>query len=233
MIRICHAVCDENGNAYGGKAGDQTGKEIRVQKWYDRPWDAVIVPKDPVMADAAAEFCERIAESPLYGYNQKARTAGYKAIIKSGYDVEHSDGGDFDCSSLVSACYIFAGSKVGICYTGSLERVFRQSGEFDIYHDSEHLHNPDLGTRGTLYLSTGHHVCMQLDDGSAEQTAFVKVKGSVRVRETPVSGKTIGIARNELLRLIRVDASGWYEVEFNGNTGFITNNLKYTEFILK
>ena len=33
-VKVGSARIDENGRAHGGKAGDQTGKELSVQSWY-------------------------------------------------------------------------------------------------------------------------------------------------------------------------------------------------------
>ena len=33
-VYIGNAVGDEHGNARGGEAGDQTGKEVKIQPWY-------------------------------------------------------------------------------------------------------------------------------------------------------------------------------------------------------
>ena len=33
-VKVGSARIDENGRAHGGKAGDQTGKELPVQSWY-------------------------------------------------------------------------------------------------------------------------------------------------------------------------------------------------------
>ena len=33
-VKVGSARIDENGRAHGGKAGDQTGKELSVQNWY-------------------------------------------------------------------------------------------------------------------------------------------------------------------------------------------------------
>ena len=34
-VYVASARIDENGKAYGGKAGDQNGKEVSSQVWYD------------------------------------------------------------------------------------------------------------------------------------------------------------------------------------------------------
>ena len=33
-VRVGSARIDERGKAYGGRAGDQTGRELSTQKWY-------------------------------------------------------------------------------------------------------------------------------------------------------------------------------------------------------
>lgn len=43
---LVHASINENGKTTGGKAGDQTGKEICVRKYYNKPWDCVLRYKD-------------------------------------------------------------------------------------------------------------------------------------------------------------------------------------------
>lgn len=40
--KICQASIDENGNAYGGMAGDQTGWETAEMHIYDYPWNAIL-----------------------------------------------------------------------------------------------------------------------------------------------------------------------------------------------
>ena len=41
-VKVGSARIDENGKAHGGKAGDQTGKEVSTQNWYG--YDASIAP---------------------------------------------------------------------------------------------------------------------------------------------------------------------------------------------
>lgn len=44
---------NENGGCYGGKVGDQTGRESRVRAYYDYPWDGILHYNGA--ADATAE----------------------------------------------------------------------------------------------------------------------------------------------------------------------------------
>ena len=41
-VKIGHASIDENGNGRGGKAGDQTGREVCTRDWYNKPWNKVM-----------------------------------------------------------------------------------------------------------------------------------------------------------------------------------------------
>ncbi len=40
--QIVHASINENGTATGGQAGDQTGKEICIRSYYNKPWDCIL-----------------------------------------------------------------------------------------------------------------------------------------------------------------------------------------------
>lgn len=40
--KIVHASINENGEAKGGKSGDQTGKEVCRRHYYNHPWDHVL-----------------------------------------------------------------------------------------------------------------------------------------------------------------------------------------------
>jgi LysM repeat protein len=112
---IVHASLNEKGGIYGGKTGDQTGKEICVRSYYDRPWDLVLRYPDPVLADEYTKKAEEIAADPSHGYDQLKRW-----------------GPDFDCSSLV--CYVV--ESVGIpvrsagksTYTGNMKAGFTKCG---------------------------------------------------------------------------------------------------------
>lgn len=39
---LCEFCINENGEVYGGKPGDQTGRESRIASYYDFPWDCIL-----------------------------------------------------------------------------------------------------------------------------------------------------------------------------------------------
>ena len=115
--QIVHASLNEKGGIYGGKTGDQTGREICVRSYYDRPWDYVLRYPDSVLADEYTRKAEEIAADDRHGYDQINRW-----------------GVDFDCSSLV--CYVVESVGIpvrqnGASFTGNMKAAFVKCG-FDI-----------------------------------------------------------------------------------------------------
>lgn len=236
MPRIAEAYSDERGNAKGGKLGDQTGKEIRIREWYNRDggFSVYLECTDPMLAQAAAFNMQIIAETEQFGYNQSDRWSGYDEIISAG-SIDEAEAGDFDCSSLCIAAYILAGLDLKPeGYTGNLERIFLETGKFVSYKDSAHLDSPKLAKVGSMYLEPKKHVFMMLEDGEGAGETVPEVpdgkrvyaKGSVRVRKSPIDGKSlITLHKGESLPFI----STWHAVELNGETAYISGNTKYTE----
>lgn len=164
-IRIGHASIDERGKISGGKIGDQTGKEICTRTWYSKPWNVYLECTDTAMAEEAAKYMELICANNNYGYDQSQRTTGYTSIIKNGYNVLNGKG-EFDCSSLVSACYIFAGLNIPICTTRTLKNALIRTGKFVFHTSKNYLNSDTYAKRGAIYLKEGSHVVMALTNGS-------------------------------------------------------------------
>lgn len=70
-VKIGNASIDENGNAYGGAAGDQTGKEVLTKNWYlhKKGW-RIIRHKNIDIADRIATAMERACANNNIGYDQ-------------------------------------------------------------------------------------------------------------------------------------------------------------------
>lgn len=188
-VKIGNAVSDERGKASGGKQGDQTGKEIRIQDWYvsGTGWSDLLVCQDEIMALKAAEIMEQICNNKNYGYNQDKRWDGYYSILKKGIAAGK---GDFDCSSLCLACYILAGLKIKPeGYTGNMKKILLDTGKFKVFTANKYLKTSAYAKRGALYLREGHHVAMALDNGS-EYNKPVEVKATYYPKYT---GKTVSI----------------------------------------
>lgn len=68
-VMIGGASGDENHKAKGGEAGNQTGKELKIQKWYNGKWNVVLRPKDATLAENLAIQCEGACGNMNIGYD--------------------------------------------------------------------------------------------------------------------------------------------------------------------
>jgi len=244
-IQIGHAVMDENGKTVGLTPGDQTGKEIALATWYaknksGRVWQYYLECTDSAMAERAARYMEQICADSAFGYSQgtSQRWDGYRSIMANGGVVSGARG-DFDCSSLVISCYMFAGLNLQPDgYTGNLRAKLLATGKFKCYSDSAHLGADKLATRGGVYLRSGH-VLMALEDGGGAGTtpeaSDLKVVGRIvvdeikkwcNVRSGPGMDYTIlGKAKKNDEFAVYGVVEGWYRIDFNGAVGYIFGDL--------
>lgn len=163
-VKIGAARIDERGKLLGGTVGDQTGKEITVQSWYSHPWNCYLECTDLAMADRAASYMEQICNDNDFGYDQSKRLTGLQAIQANGNKVLGAKG-SFDCSALVSACYILAGLNISpACNTMTLRNALLNTGKFIAHVNSQYLVSDTYAKRGGIYLKEGGHVVMALEN---------------------------------------------------------------------
>lgn len=170
-VLIGSARIDENGHATGGRAGDQTGREVITQAWYlhSKGW-RVLRPKRDKVAEASAYAMERACANPNIGYDQDERFTAYDWC-------KYENGGNYDpgaitakvetdCSALVRLCLAYAGIHVGDFYTGNEVDVIMASGEF-IEVTNVAGRNPEYLKRGDILVTkTKGHTVMVLSNGS-------------------------------------------------------------------
>lgn len=253
--KIAHAVGDENGKARGGKAGDQTGKEVLVTNWYKRSggWDVCLECTDEQLASDAADIAVRIANDDSFGYDQDQRMTAYKAIMAAGGDIESASDSELDCSVLVFIAYKLAGLDIEIGYTGNLESRFMATGKFIAHRESKYLTSGYYAKKGWIYLTKGKHTAIVVSNGSKSNTPvsdptengaseadqidppYVKITGKVNVRSSPevLDDNIIYVARNEKLPFEEYDDdTGWYGVLSPMGAGFVSNAIpRYAKLV--
>jgi hypothetical protein len=247
--RIVHAYSDENKQSKGGQAGDQTGREIFEQDWYDRDggWDVMLECTDHEMAQAAAATAIEIADDDSIGYDQSQRWTGADAIQAAG-EVAGAVDSEFDCSSLVDTAYMLNGLEIERGYTGNMERRYLATGLFVAHRGSEYTKSSDRAPVGSIYLTAGKHTVIVVksdaepndiaprpeDEADEIEPPYVEVIGSVNVRvKAGKENERLTTAHDgDKLRHIGTDAAtGWYEVMTAKGAGFITNKPKYTKLV--
>ena len=110
-VKVGSARIDENGKAYGGAAGDQTGKELSTQNWYlhKKGW-RVFRATDAQVAKKVAGFVASACANSLIGYDQWNRHTLYNAIKDKGFDLSKlTKKVETDCSALVRTALASAG----------------------------------------------------------------------------------------------------------------------------
>ena len=112
-VRIGHASIDENGNATGGKAGDQTGKELCTRDWYTKGWNVLLRPLRSDLAEKSAAAMEAACANSSIGYDQSGRNTLYQKAKAVDFRLQDIDTAcECDCSSLVHVCAIAGGANL-------------------------------------------------------------------------------------------------------------------------
>lgn len=171
-VRIGHASIDENGKANSGAAGDQTGKEVVIRSWYNKPWNVVLRPKRAELAEKSARACEAACANPNIGYDQYGRNTLHSKAKAVGFDLAAiTEPCECDCSSLMHVCAMAGGAKLIYGSNGYTTRTmvnaFVASGDYEKLTDSKYLTTDKYLKRGDIPVKEGSHTVMVLDNGSA------------------------------------------------------------------
>lgn len=170
-VRIGHASIDENGKASGGKAGDQNSKEVLIRDWYNKPWNVLLRPVRPELAEESAVACEEACANPNIGYDQGGRNTLYAKAKAVQFDIGAiTDPCECDCSSLMHVCAIAGGANMTYGSNGhttrTMVREFVNSGDYVKLTGSEYLSSSKLLKRGDILVKEGSHTAMVLDNGA-------------------------------------------------------------------
>lgn len=169
-VYVGSARIDENGKAYNGRAGDQTGKEVSKQKYYvhSKGW-RVFRAKNRNAAVKIAEAMEAACENKYIGYDQWQRNTLYTKAEKVDFDVSKvSSPCETDCSALVRVCCAYAGI-MGIpasFRTGNMPQNLLATGAFTELKGTKYTgQSTYLGKGDILVTRTSGHTVVVLDDG--------------------------------------------------------------------
>lgn len=257
-VYVGNAVCDENGHARGGKPGDQTGRELRIQPWYlnAKGW-RVFRAKDPAVAKKIADDMRWACDNMAIGYNQSTRNTLYNAAKPFDFDcAKVTELCECDCSSLVRVCVLYAGIKINDFNTTSEPTRLLNTGAFDemvgekYTDESAYLREGDI-----LVTRTKGHTLVILNDGDkaydddpkpepepepepptppappVEWAYKVLVIGDrVNVRDSDSkAGNILFTARKgNRFPLIDFAPSGWYHIVTYKGDGYISNRPDLT-----
>lgn len=130
-VIIGSARINEKGTVSGGKAGDQTGREVSTQAYYmhSKGWYC-LRPKSISVANALADAMLEACNNNCIGYCQAHRTSVIPKLRAAGRLSKIKTNVETDCSELVRACCIQAGFDPGDFNTASEVRVLNATNQF-------------------------------------------------------------------------------------------------------
>lgn len=181
-VIVGSARIDENGRAYGGQAGDQTGKEVSTQNYYvhSKGW-RVLRAKDPYVRKKLVVAMKASCANNRIGYDQYERNSLYKAAEKVGFDISKvTTLCETDCSALVRVCIAYAAGITNLpssMRTTDMCKLIVATGAFVELKESKY-------TTGSAYLCAGDILCTKtqghtvivLSDGSKAETTIPAVQ---------------------------------------------------------
>ena len=219
------ARIDENGNYTGGKAGDQTGKEVMIQQFYQhkKGW-YILRLKDIKKAEQLGNAMKRACNNDNIGYNQAKRLE----IISAGIDTQVKI--NCDCSSLVRACLKAVGIDVNNFTTENELKILMATGLFEKHEATNILYKGDIAvtrTKGHTGIITDSSLLRTTKTYSiAIPTEKKKVSKTSRTKYTVSSNvKLLQINLNELC-----DAKLVIDGKFGNKTEEAVKNLQKVFF---
>ena len=180
-VKVGSARSDENGKAYNGKAGDQTGREVSTQSYYlhSKGW-RVFRANNPASAEKIARCMQAACDNPNIGYDQYQRNTLYKVAEPLGFDVSKvTTPTETDCSALVRVCCAYAGitGLPAEFRTANMASYLLKTGAFTELKGSKYTEQSIyLGRGDILVTKTSGHTVVVLSNGS-------KYEGTVSVKD--------------------------------------------------
>ena len=233
-VKIGSARIDENGHAKGGKAGDQTGKEVSTQNWYlhSKGW-RVLRCLDPQRAKLIADDMQYGCDNKHIGYDQNQRLTLYNVAKTVGFNCSRvTQNCETDCSALVRVCCAYAGINVSNFRTSNEANILLKSGYFEEMKGTKYQNSPDYLRRGDILVTkTQGHTVVVLSNGKYANNPItcnhvIVTGGSVNFREEPkLTCKIIGIAHEgDVYEYAHefID-SKWYKIKFGYEYGYISS----------
>lgn len=246
---------DEKGKIYGGEAGDQTGKEWELRKWYNRPWTHMFrYEKNDKVGRTIAELGIEAALNDNIGYDQYQRQTYWKQLQKAQYRPSAiEEKCEADCSAGAAANIKACGYILNIDGLKNVDSSMTsrntisqlKKAGFTIYTDKKYLTSTKYLQPGDILLYENHHVSTNITVGSeiSKEKTTIPIIGkaiartNIYMRENAgtiykaICVITEGIEVNVLEQL----TNGWLKIQYNDKIGYSSNTTgnywKYTPII--
>ena len=163
------ASINEHGSARGGKAGDQTGREVKTGSWYQFGQNVCLRWKDGKLAKEYAKAIKSMCENKHIGYDQNQRVTLFNELKRLNWDyTKLSKDVECDCSELVGCavnCVLKKAAVPSYIYTGNLVSLLMNTGYFKKLTGSKYCSSSAYLCVGDILNQSGHHVISVLENG--------------------------------------------------------------------
>lgn len=168
-VKICHASLGENGKTNNCVAGDQSGKEVTIRSWYNKPWSYVLRPKDSEVGKRIAQKCVEAANNNKIGYDQSDRLTFYEQAKKNNWNLAGiSKACEADCAAFVATCVNAAGINASHTFNcGNEKAELLKTGEFKTLNGYKYISKPDYLKAGDILINPRKHTAIVVDDGAS------------------------------------------------------------------
>ena len=249
--KIIQASIDENKKIRGGKAGDQTGKEVNVSNWYKYGWNCMIRCVNAANGKKAAEIEYKLAVSNIVGYDQtieanNGRNTLYQALKKYDFDVDKlikaGKKCECDCSELPYAAYCCLYPELRSDsnapntsswpdFAKAHPKVFKVYTSDKYLNTSAYLKPGDILGRKGSHIVTFYGELTQTTPVTTETTvATYKLTGNMNVREgAGTKYDVVCVAKSGTTVSVSKVSNGWGYVP--ALKGYISLGTKYTELV--
>ena len=223
MIKIVHARIDENGNIVGGKQGDQTGKEVVKQDFYDDSWHTVYRAKEVAIAKHMVKGAEQIAKNDHIGYSQDRRYTMFEEAKKVNFNFDKIETDcSCDCSQMIATLIMSTGINVKKeFFTWNMDGIMNATEQFDKIPYQKGM----VLKAGDIVLKTGHVVMVVESDaydlwvGECYGVDFAPVYVKASTKSDRCSYPTLATGN---LFEVRGESGNFYKIWIvGGHTGYI------------
>ena len=161
-ILIGQACSNERGEIENGTKGDQTGREVRINTFYDgQVWQVIYRCKDRAKAKLIAQYMKDACQNDNIGYDTgKTRYSCWDEAMKVGSTKGIKTPCNTDCSQLVDICVNLSGISVSkYLWTAIEDQLLMSTGMFDRITDQSILRGNGI-CLGDILWRTGHTACV-------------------------------------------------------------------------
>ena len=203
-VKIGSARIDERGRIHGGKAGNQTGKELSIQNWYrhSKGW-RVLRCTDSAKAEKIAAAMEAACRNRNIGYDQYERLTLYNLAKAVGFDpAKVTKPCETDCSALVRVCLAYAGIITDDFLTTDEAQKVLATGYFMELKDGRYTDQSAHLRRGDILVTRAKgHTAVVLSNGGKADASEVELQLGDRLLKKGMSGSDVRELQQNLLKL--------------------------------